>query len=92
MAAFFKLPRRATGMLRAALLATVLLLTGCASLPGSELPPPARERLAAFVAFGYEVPKARVATKPTRGSKERRLGAKRERSTIKRGRATRDWD
>ena len=52
----------------------------------------ARERLAAFVAFGYEVPKARVATKPTRGSKERRLGAKRERSTIKRGRATRDWD
>jgi len=52
----------------------------------------ARERLAAFVAAGYEVPKARVATRPTRGSKERRLGAKRERSTIKRGRATRDWD
>ena len=47
MAAFFKLPRRATGMLCAALLATVLLLTGCASLSGPELPPPARERLAA---------------------------------------------
>ena len=52
----------------------------------------ARERLAAFVAAGYVVPKARVATRPTRGSKERRLGAKRERSTIKRGRANRDWD
>ena len=52
----------------------------------------ARERLAAFVAAGYAVPKTRVATRPTRGSKERRLGEKRERSTIKRGRATRDWD
>ncbi|WP_394002707.1 alternative ribosome rescue aminoacyl-tRNA hydrolase ArfB [Luteimonas sp. WGS1318] len=52
----------------------------------------ARERLATFVAAGYVVPKARVATRPTRGSKERRLGAKRERSTIKRGRAVRDWD
>ena len=41
MAAFFKLPRRATGTLRAALLATMLLLTGCASLSGPELPPPA---------------------------------------------------
>ncbi|UNK42526.1 aminoacyl-tRNA hydrolase [Luteimonas sp. S4-F44] len=52
----------------------------------------ARERLAAFVATGYEVPKPRVATRPTRGAKERRLGAKRERSTIKRGRAGRDWE
>ena len=52
----------------------------------------ARERLAAFVASGLRPPTPRVATKPTRGSKERRLGAKRERSTIKRGRATRDWD
>jgi ribosome-associated protein len=38
------------------------------------------------------VPKARKATRPTRASKERRLGAKRERSTIKRDRAKRDWD
>ncbi|ASR43087.1 peptidyl-tRNA hydrolase [Xanthomonas citri pv. mangiferaeindicae] len=52
----------------------------------------ARARLAAFVATGYEVPKPRVATRPTRGAKERRLGAKRERSTIKRGRAGRDWE
>ena len=52
----------------------------------------ARERLAAFIEAGLHVPKPRVATRPTRASKERRLGAKRERSTIKRGRATRDWD
>ncbi|MDQ3617468.1 MAG: aminoacyl-tRNA hydrolase [Pseudomonadota bacterium] len=53
----------------------------------------ARERLAAFVDSGLRAPKPRVATRPTRGSKERRLGAKRERSTVKRGRGTqRDWD
>ena len=52
----------------------------------------ARERLAAFIAAGYVVPKARIATRPSRGAKERRLGEKRERSTIKRGRAVRDWD
>jgi ribosome-associated protein len=53
----------------------------------------ARERLAAFVESGLHAPKPRVATRPTRGSKERRLGAKRERSTIKRGRTPqRDWD
>ncbi|HST45554.1 MAG TPA: alternative ribosome rescue aminoacyl-tRNA hydrolase ArfB [Luteimonas sp.] len=52
----------------------------------------ARERLAVFIAAGLHEPKARVATRPTRGARERRLGAKRERSTIKRGRATRDWD
>ncbi|MFC3552410.1 alternative ribosome rescue aminoacyl-tRNA hydrolase ArfB [Lysobacter cavernae] len=52
----------------------------------------ARERLAAFITSGLAAPKPRVATKPTRGSKERRLGAKRERSTVKRNRATRDWD
>ncbi|MDC7806842.1 alternative ribosome rescue aminoacyl-tRNA hydrolase ArfB [Luteimonas sp BLCC-B24] len=52
----------------------------------------ARERLAAFIATGYAVPKARIATRPSRGAKERRLGEKRERSTIKRGRALRDWD
>jgi ribosome-associated protein len=52
----------------------------------------ARDRLAAFVAAGLHAPKPRIATRPTRGSKERRLGAKRERSTVKRGRAQRDWD
>ncbi len=52
----------------------------------------ARERLAVFIAGGLHAPKARLATRPTRGSKERRLGAKRERSTIKRGRTQREWD
>jgi len=52
----------------------------------------ARERLAAFVEAGLHAPKPRVATKPTRAAKRRRLDAKRERSTIKRGRTGRDWD
>ena len=52
----------------------------------------ARERLAAFIEAGRHAPKPRVATKPTRASKARRLDAKRERSTIKRGRSVRDWD
>ncbi|MGY0557392.1 alternative ribosome rescue aminoacyl-tRNA hydrolase ArfB [Lysobacter sp. A421] len=54
----------------------------------------ARERLAAFVSHGLQPPKKRVATKPTRGSKERRLAGKRERSTIKqgRGRSRQEWD
>ena len=52
----------------------------------------ARERLAAFIDSGLRAPKKRVATKPTRASKLRRLDAKRERSTIKRGRTGRDWD
>ncbi|NUO76812.1 aminoacyl-tRNA hydrolase [Lysobacter sp. 5GHs7-4] len=52
----------------------------------------ARERLAAFIESGLHAPKPRIATRPSRAAKERRLGAKRERSTVKRGRATRDWD
>lgn len=52
----------------------------------------ARERLAAFIAAALEVPKPRVATRPTRASKERRLSGKRERGTIKRERSGRDWD
>ncbi|MEG3792578.1 alternative ribosome rescue aminoacyl-tRNA hydrolase ArfB [Lysobacter sp. CCNWLW3] len=52
----------------------------------------ARARLAAFIESGLHAPKPRIATRPSRASKERRLGAKRERSTVKRGRATRDWD
>jgi ribosome-associated protein len=52
----------------------------------------ARERLQAFVDAGLHVPKKRVATRPTRASKERRLDAKRGRGTIKKTRSVRDWD
>lgn len=52
----------------------------------------ARERLEAFIEAGLHPPKPRVATRPTRASKERRLGAKLQRSTIKRGRTAREWD
>jgi ribosome-associated protein len=52
----------------------------------------ARERLSAFIAACLVPPKPRIATRPTRASKERRLGAKRERGTIKRDRTRRDWD
>ena len=52
----------------------------------------ARERLVHFIEGGLHAPKKRVATRPTRGSKERRLAGKRERSTIKQGRSRRDWD
>ena len=52
----------------------------------------ARERLAAFIQAGLSVPKPRKATKPTLGSKLRRLDAKRGRAQIKRGRSSRDWE
>jgi ribosome-associated protein len=52
----------------------------------------ARERLARFIEAGLRAPKPRVATRPSRAAKQRRLDAKRERSTIKRGRAGRNWD
>jgi ribosome-associated protein len=52
----------------------------------------ARERLAHFIEGGLHVPKPRLATRPSRASKERRLGEKRGRATIKRGRSGRDWD
>ena len=52
----------------------------------------ARTRLAAFVASGLHAPVPRIATRPTRASKQRRLDAKRGRSTIKQGRSQRDWD
>ncbi len=52
----------------------------------------ARDRLSTFIDGGLRAPKPRIATRPTRGAKERRLGAKRERSTIKQGRNTREWD
>jgi hypothetical protein len=40
----------------------------------------ARERLAEFVRAGLSVPKPRLATRPTRASKQRRLEAKRGRA------------
>lgn len=52
----------------------------------------ARARLAALVAAATVAPKKRVATKPTKGSKERRLGAKRERAAVKRQRSAAAWD
>ena len=48
----------------------------------------ARERLAAFIATGLVAPKKRIATKPSHGSKLRRLDDKRGRAEIKRGRST----
>ena len=52
----------------------------------------ARARLAAFVEAGLHAPRPRIATKPSRGAKERRLGEKSQRSTIKQSRTRRDWD
>jgi ribosome-associated protein len=52
----------------------------------------ARERLAALLLAATHVPKTRVATRPTRASKERRLGGKKQRAQIKRGRGARGVD
>ena len=52
----------------------------------------ARQRLAHFIETGLHAPKPRIATKPSRGAKERRLGEKRGRATIKQGRSGRNWD
>ena len=52
----------------------------------------ARARLAAFIAGGLKAPTPRVATRPSRAAKQRRLDAKKERSTIKQSRGRRDWD
>lgn len=51
----------------------------------------ARDRLADFLVAAAHVPKKRVATRPTRASKERRLDAKRVRSSHKKQRSTRNW-
>src|SRR5690349_403866 len=50
----------------------------------------ARERLAEIVRGALVTPKKRVATRPTRASKERRLAGKQQRSRVKQGRS-RDW-
>ncbi len=52
----------------------------------------ARDKLAALIAKALVVPKRRRATKPTRGSTERRLQAKREGSEKKAGRRSRNDD
>ena len=52
----------------------------------------ARARLAAFIESGLHAPTPRIATKPTRGARERRLGEKRGRASIKQGRSGRGWD
>lgn len=51
----------------------------------------ARARLAEIVLAATRVPKKRIATKPTRGSQERRIEAKKTRTQHKRGRAKVDW-
>jgi ribosome-associated protein len=51
----------------------------------------ARERLIELIRQATIVPKKRLATKPTRASKERRLVGKQQRGQVKRTRTTRDW-
>lgn len=51
----------------------------------------ARERLMALILTATRVPKKRVATRPSRGAKERRLQGKRVRAGVKAGR-TPAWD
>ena len=46
----------------------------------------AREKLAELIRAAMVVPKRRKATKPSRGAKERRLGEKKHRGDIKKGR------
>ena len=50
----------------------------------------ARERLVEFIRAALHVPKKRVATKPTRASKERRLASKKKRAKNKQTRS-RTW-
>jgi ribosome-associated protein len=50
----------------------------------------ARERLATLLRTALRVERKRRATTPTRGSRERRLGAKRRRSDVKRARRGED--
>jgi ribosome-associated protein len=51
----------------------------------------ARMRLADLVRAAQIVPKRRIATRPTRASKERRIDAKKTRSAIKRNRGGGNW-
>ena len=51
----------------------------------------ARARLAEVIRAAQFVPKKRVATRPTRASKERRITAKKKRGSIKSGRGSQKW-
>jgi ribosome-associated protein len=51
----------------------------------------ARARLADIVRAAQVVPKRRIATRPTRASKERRIEAKKSRSSVKRNRGRNEW-
>ena len=51
----------------------------------------ARVRLAEVIRAAQFVPKKRVATRPTRASKERRIDAKKKRGSIKSGRGSQSW-
>jgi ribosome-associated protein len=48
--------------------------------------------LTELIRTALEPPKPRVATRPTRASKERRLTSKRERANVKRTRTDRGWE
>ncbi len=52
----------------------------------------ARDRLSAMILAATLVPKKRIATKPSRGAKERRLEGKHVRSGIKANRGDKNWD
>jgi len=52
----------------------------------------ARARLVAFIESALIPPKPRIATRPGRAAKERRLTEKHQRGTRKRERAAREWD
>jgi len=52
----------------------------------------ARERLLGFLQSALVLPKPRIATRPGRAVKERRLEQKHQRGTRKRERAGRDWE
>ncbi len=51
-----------------------------------------RERLGELLEEAFHVPKERKATKPTWGSRERKLTAKRHRGEIKKTRGRKDWE
>jgi len=51
----------------------------------------ARARLAEVIRAAQFVPKKRIATRPTRASKERRIDAKKTRATVKRNRGPGNW-
>ncbi len=52
----------------------------------------ARARLAEILRDALHVPKARIATRPSRAAKARRVDAKKSRGAIKQGRGRRDWN